>query len=274
MTDGLFERAGAAAEAIRARVDPFPEMAVVLGSGLSGFVDGLRDGVEIDYEDIPNFPRPTVVGHRGKLVVGSVGAARVAALAGRFHWYEGHGLATVTLPVRALQRLGVRTLILSAAVGAVRRSLRPGGLVCLTDHINLLGANPLRGTNDDRLGTRFPDLSAVYSPWLRSLAHDAAKRLGIDLEDGVYAAVSGPTYETPSEVRMLGTLGADVVGMSTVPEAIVARHAGMEVLGLALVTNWAAGIAATPITHEEVLQAGLEAAPRFAALVREIVQGV
>ena len=274
MSPGLFERAEEAAAVLRARIAPFPAAAVVLGSGLASFVDGLGDPVEVAYDEVPHLPRPTVEGHRGKLVVGSVGPVRIAALAGRSHWYEGHDLDTVTLPVRVLQRLGVRLLVLTAAVGAVRPTLRPGGLVCLSDHINLMGANPLRGPHDERLGPRFPDLSAVYSPRLRAIARQAASRLGIALDEGVYAAVSGPTYETPAEIRMLAALGADVVGMSTVPEAIVARHAGMEVLGLALVTNWAAGLAETPISHEEVLQAGREAAPRLTALLREVFPNV
>jgi purine-nucleoside phosphorylase len=198
----------------------------------------------------------------------------VAVLAGRFHAYEGHDLATVTRPVRVMQRLGVDTLIITAAVGGLRKDLAPGTLVCLTDHLNLHGANALGGPHDERLGPRFLDLSAVYDAPLRELAVRLAAEQGIALAQGVYASVPGPTYETPAEVRMLARLGADVVGMSTVPEAIVARHAGMRVLGLALVTNWAAGISESPISHEEVLQAGREAAPRVAELLRALVAAI
>lgn len=271
MNASTYDRAEAAAVRIREGTNEFPDAAIVLGSGLSGLVDSLGDPIVVDYSQIPHFPRPTVYGHLGRLVVGTLAARRIAVLAGRFHWYEGHDLETVTLPIRVLQRLGVSTLVLTAAVGGLRKNLRPGGLVCLTDHLNLLGVNPLRGTNDDRLGTRFPDLSAVYDPALRAAAKSVAASQGIPLEEGIYAAVSGPSYETPAEVRMLAALGADVVGMSTVPEAIVARHAGMRVLGLALVTNWAAGISETPITHQEVLEAGRAAAPRLEALLRGVL---
>jgi purine-nucleoside phosphorylase len=194
------------------------------------------------------------------------------ALQGRFHYYEGHDLDAVTFPVRMLRRLGVGTLILTAAAGGVGAGLKPGDLVCLSDHLNLIGHNPLRGPNDDRLGVRFPDMSEVYSSRLRVLADEEARGLGMALKSGVYACMPGPSYETPAEIRMLRTLGADVVGMSTVPEAIVARHSGMEVLAFALVSNAAAGVVATPIHHDEVLRAGREAAPRLGALIEGVIR--
>jgi purine-nucleoside phosphorylase len=268
----LYDRAQAAANVIRQAVPDFPAVAVVLGSGLGAFADSLREPCVIPYASIPHFPQPTVAGHHGNLIAGSLGGVRLAVLQGRFHFYEGHALETVTLPIRMLQRLGVRTLILTAATGGIRDTLRPGDIVCLLDHLNLIGFNPLRGPNDDRLGARFPDMSEVYSRRLRQLAATEADRLGIAMHEGVYACMSGPSYETPAEIRMLRALGADVVGMSTVPEAIVARHAGMDVLAFAIVSNWAAGIAATPISHEEVLAAGREVGPRLGQLIGAVVQ--
>jgi purine-nucleoside phosphorylase len=266
----IVERADEAASAIRALAG-IPQFAIVLGSGLGSFAERLVDATTIPYDRIPHFPRPTVVGHHGNLVIGSIGAARVAAFQGRFHYYEGHELPAVTFPVRVLQALGVRTLVLTAATGGIRESLRAGDLVCLCDHLNLLGSNPLRGPNDDRLGPRFPDMTEVYSRRLRALAAEEAAKLGLPLTEGVYAALPGPSYETPAEIRMLRTLGADVVGMSTVPEAIVARHAGMEVLALALVTNSAAGVTGEPISHEDVLAAGREASRKIGALIAGLV---
>lgn len=267
----LHEKAAEAALAIAERVPDFPRTAVVLGSGMGGFVDGLTDAEAIPYGLIPHFPPTSVVGHLGNLVVGSVGSARVAALQGRFHAYEGHNLRTVTFPIRVLQTLGVRTLILTAATGGIREDLRPGDLVAITDHLNLIGENPLRGPNDDRFGTRFPDMTEVYSERLITLAAGVAAALGVPLDEGVYACLPGPSYETPAEIRMLRTLGADVVGMSTVPEAIVARHAGMDVLAFAIVANAAAAISGAPISHTEVLQAVEQAGPRLSSLIAAVV---
>jgi purine-nucleoside phosphorylase len=268
----LHERASAAATTIRASVADFPATAVVLGSGLGVLAELLEGTTIVPYHRIPHFPEPTVAGHQGNLFAGMLGGTRIAALQGRFHYYEGHTLETVTFPVRVLQLLGVRTLILTAATGGIRDTLQPGDLLVLRDHINGLGANPLRGTNDERLGVRFPDMSEVYSATLRRLAAAEADTLGIALHEGVYACMPGPSYETPAEIRMLRTLGADVVGMSTVPEAIVARHAGMDVLAFAVVSNWAAGIAETPISHEEVLAAGRQVGPKVAALIEGVVR--
>jgi purine-nucleoside phosphorylase len=268
---GLFERAEQAAAAVREAVPNLTKVAVVLGSGLGPLADRLTDRVIVPYAEIPHFPAPTVAGHHGNLIAGTLSEARVIYLQGRFHYYEGHDLDTVTFPVRVLRLLGVETLVLTAATGGVNTDFRPGDVVALSDHLNLIGRNPLRGPNDDRLGTRFPDMSEVYSRGLRALALEEARRLGVPLRTGVYACLSGPSYETPAEIRMLRTLGADVVGMSTVPEAIVARHTGMEVLAFALVTNAAAGVTGAPITHEEVLEAGRQAVPRLGGLIEAVV---
>ncbi len=260
-----------AAEAVLPALGEPARVAVVLGSGLGPLADRMRDRVVIPYATIPHFPVPTVAGHPGNLVAGTFGSGRVVMLQGRFHYYEGHELDVVAFPVRVLRRLGVETLILTAAAGGIGAGLVPGDLVCLSDHLNLIGHNPLRGPNDDRLGVRFPDMSEVYSSRLRMMADEEAKELGMALKPGVYACLPGPSYETPAEIRMLRVLGADVVGMSTVPEAIVARHAGMEVLAFALVSNAADGVVATPIHHDEVLEAGREAGPRLGALIEGVV---
>ncbi len=270
-TGDLVTRAAEAAAAIRAVIPEPPSIAVVLGSGLNSLVEGLAEALTIPYSKVPHFPVPTVAGHAGNVVVGKLEGASVLMLQGRFHYYEGYPLQLVTFPVRVLQFLGVRTLILTAATGGIRSELRPGNLVCLADHLNLLGSNPLRGPHDDRLGARFPDMTEVYSKRLRSLAREEGKRLGINLIPGVYACLPGPSYETPAEIRMLQALGADVVGMSTVPEAMVARQAGLEVLAFALVTNAAAGVTGTPISHQEVLDAGKKATPMLAKLIRRVV---
>jgi purine-nucleoside phosphorylase len=267
----LFDRVETAAHFLQRKVEQPPNIAIVLGSGLGVLADRLQDPISIPYAEVPHFPAPTVHGHRGNLVFGKLGSTRIAALQGRFHYYEGHDLEAVTFPIRVMKALGVKTLILTAATGGIHPDYRPGDLVCLTDHLNLIGSNPLRGPNDDRLGLRFPDMTRVYSLELRKLALEEATRLGMILREGVYACLPGPSYETPAEIRMLRTLGADVVGMSTVPEAIVARHSGLDVLAFALVTNAAAGITGAMITHEEVIEAGREAGERLGDLIAAIV---
>ena len=270
----LFDRAEEAATAIRRFVASVPKVAVVLGSGLGSLADRLDDRVVVPYAEIPRFPAPTVVGHQGNLIAGSLGKAAVVFLQGRFHDYEGHDLDAVTFPVRVLKRLGVEVLVLTAATGGINKLYRPGDLVALADHLNLIGRNPLRGPNDDRLGPRFPDMSGVYSRRLHAIADEEATRLGLVLHSGIYACLPGPSYETPAEIRMLRALGADVVGMSTVPEAIVARHSGMEVLAFALVTNAAAGVTGEAISHENVLEAGRKAVPRLGSLIEAVVERV
>ncbi len=269
--DDLFDQIEQASASVRKAVGTFPKIAVTLGSGLGHLVDELRDARVLDYSEIPFFPVPTIAGHAGKLCTGLLGGVPVAMLQGRVHYYEGNGLDRVTFPTRVLQRLGVKSIILTAATGGVALNLHKGDLVCLTDHINGLGFNPLRGPNDDRFGTRFPDMSEVYSVHLRSVAHEEAMKLGITLKSGVYYAMPGPSYETPAEIRMLRTLGADVVGMSTVPEAIVARHGGINVLGFAMVTNAAAGVTGETIHHAEVLDVAEEAGKRLGKIIAAVV---
>ncbi len=267
----LFERIEAAAASIRQTIGEFPATAIVLGSGLGHLAEQVASPRIVAYADIPGFPTPTIEGHQGNLIVGRLGSAAVAMLQGRVHYYEGYDLETVTFPIRVLAHLGVTTLILTAATGGIDLSLKKGDIVCLTDHINGLGCNPLRGSNDLRLGKRFPDMTAVYSARLRSIALEEAALLGIVLKPGVYFALPGPSYETPAEIRMLRTLGADVVGMSTVPEAIVARHGGMDVLAFAMVTNAAAGITGEMIDHAEVIDVAQEAGRRLGRIIEQVV---
>jgi purine-nucleoside phosphorylase len=261
-----------AAAWLRERIGPTPDVAIVLGSGLGDFTTTLGDATSIDYREIPHWPAASIVGHAGKLVVGSLGGKRVAALSGRVHYYEGHDLRTVTFATRVLGMLGVKTLVLTNAAGGINLDFDPGTLMVIDDHINLLGSNPLVGPNDDRLGPRFPDMSQVYSLRLRTIADDAARAQKSPLAHGVYVAVHGPSYETPAEIRYLRTIGADAVGMSTVPEAIVARHMGMEVLGISCITNMAAGVLPQPLVHDEVMEVARRVRERFGALLRGIVE--
>lgn len=264
----MLERIDTIATTLRERFGPPPDVAVVLGSGLGAFATTLEERADAAYGDV-GLPSSGVVGHAGRLVVGRVGDRRAAVLAGRIHAYEGHELATVVLPVRVMARWGVRGVILTSAVGAVDATLRPGTVVVVHDHLNFLGGNPLRGPNLDALGPRFPDLGSLYTPARRRLASEAA---GEPLPEGVYAAMPGPSYETPAEIRMLERLGARVVGMSTVPEAIAAGHAGMDVLALSVVSNLAAGLSPTPLSHAEVTEAMDAAAPRIVRLLGELVR--
>ncbi|HUE02452.1 MAG TPA: purine-nucleoside phosphorylase [Bryobacteraceae bacterium] len=241
---------------LESRTTARPRVAVVLGSGLGAFADELADRTEIPYVGIPGWPASTAIGHAGKLVFGKLGALDVAVMAGRVHLYEGYTPAQVTYGVRVLGSLGVRSIVFTNAAGGINLELERGGLVLISDHINLQGSNPLVGANDEDLGPRFPDMSEAYSRELRTLAHEVGSEIGIRLAEGVYAAVLGPSYETPSEIRYLRTIGADVVGMSTVPEVIAANHMGMRVLGLSCVTNMAAGILPQKISHAEVLETG------------------
>ncbi len=267
MTEGLAE----AVEAVRSRTPLQPSVGVILGSGLGGFADAIEDAVAIGYEEIPGWPASTAIGHAGQLVLGSFGGVPVAAMKGRAHLYEGHAPAKVVFGVRVLGSLGVRTLVLSNACGAVDTSLSPGQLALVSDHLNLQGSSPLVGANDDELGPRFPEMSDAYDPALRAAAREAAARLGIPLGEGVYAAWLGPAFETPAEIRMMRALGADLVGMSTVPEVLAARHLGIRCLAISCVTNMAAGVLPEPIEHERVLEIGARAAGDLVALLREIV---
>ena len=261
-----------AADAVRSRIRDVPQIGVVLGSGLGDFAGSLADAVTMPYGDLPHWPVSRVIGHDGKLVIGTVRGRTVAALAGRSHMYEGHGGATVTFAVRALGLLGVRTMILTNAAGGVNTGFSQGALMVIDDHINLMGTNPLVGINDDRLGPRFPDMTEVYSARLRRIADTAGRAIGLLLPHGIYVAVLGPSYETPAEIRYLRTIGADAVGMSTVPEAIVARHMGMEVLGVSCITNMAAGVLPKPLDHAEVMETARRIRGQFIALVENIVE--
>jgi purine-nucleoside phosphorylase len=255
---------------IRSR-GPAPDVAIVLGSGLGDFARTLEDGVSMPYAELPHWPVSRIIGHEGRLVIGSLAGRRVAALSGRVHFYEGHDLRTVTFATRVMGRIGVKTLILTNAAGGINVKLTPGTLMIIDDHINLLGSNPLVGPNEDRFGVRFPDMSEVYSKRLRALAADAAEAQGIAIGRGVYVAVHGPSYETPAEIRFLRTIGADAVGMSTVPEALVARHMGIEVLGLSCITNAAAGVLPQPLNHDEVMEVARRVRDAFASLLEGIV---
>ncbi len=246
-------------------------VAITLGSGLGAYADSLPDAVTIPYEDIPHFPVPTVAGHGGKLVSAVFGDTGVLILAGRVHYYEGRPLSDLVFGTRLAVVNGCRTVVLTNAAGGCGDGLQPGDLVLLRDHINLTGQSPLIGPNDERLGPRFPDMSTVYPAALRARAHDAAAAAGTSLKEGVYAWFTGPAYETPAEVQMARRLGADLVGMSTVPEAVAAQHLGADVVGISLVTNLAAGIADHPLSHEEVTAAGRDAQHRFAAIIDHLL---
>ena len=241
---------------IQGHTDVRPSIGVVLGSGLGAFADELTERIDIPYADIPGWPHSTAVGHAGKLIVGKLGALDVAVMAGRAHLYEGYAMHQVTFGVRVLQSIGAHSMVFTNAAGGINLALERGGLVLISDHINLQGGNPLVGPNDDRLGPRFPDMSEAYSRAYRQIAKDVAAEQCIAITEGVYAAMLGPSYETPAEIRYLRAIGADVVGMSTVPEVIVANHMGMKVLGISCVTNMAAGILPQKINHEEVLETG------------------
>lgn len=260
-----------AVAAIRERADLTPRVGVVLGSGLGSFADALEDTVEIAYADIPGWPVATALGHAGTLVLGTFGGVPIAVMRGRAHLYEGLPPAKVVFGVRVLGLLGARTLVLTNAVGAISESFEPGQLVLVSDHLNLQGKSPLVGPNDDDLGPRFPDLSDAYDPELRAAARAAADRIGLDLGEGIYAAWLGPAFETPAEIRMLRTLGADTVGMSVVPEVLAARHMGIRCLAISCVTNLAAGISPEPIEADHVLEVGARAAGSLVSLLRELV---
>jgi purine-nucleoside phosphorylase len=265
-------RLAALVAAVRARTDLVPEIGIVLGSGLGGLSDDLEDAVAIPFADLPGWPAATAPGHVGRLLLGRLADRPVVMLQGRFHVYEGNDPGLVVQPVLLFERLGARAVVLTNAAGGVDPAFGPGTLMVIRDHINLTGRTPLLGPNADALGERFQDLTDAWSPRLREALHAAGRAEGIDLAEGVYVGLLGPQYETPSEVRMLRTLGADAVGMSTVLECIAARWVGLEVCGVSLVTNAGAGYTGEPLTHEEVLAAGAEAGPRLARVIRRFVR--
>jgi purine-nucleoside phosphorylase len=266
-----YARAERAAKFILSKTKLRPKIALVLGSGLGAFADELTDATRIPYEKIPGFPRSTAIGHAGRLVIGKSGNVAVAAMQGRVHFYEGYSAQQVAFPMRVFGCMGIRAAILTNAAGGINLEFKQGALVVIRDHINLQGTNPLIGPNDERFGPRFPDMSAAYWKPYRESALGEAKRLDMEVSEGVYAALSGPSYETPAEIRYLRTIGADLVGMSTVPEVIVARHMGIRVLGISCVTNMAAGILDQPIEHSEVLETGERVKAQFIALLRAML---
>lgn len=260
-----------AVKRIRQETELEPTVGVVLGSGLGGLADAVDDRIEIRYDEIPGWPVSTAVGHEGVLVVGTVEGVPLAVMRGRAHVYEGVGAARAVFGVRVLGRLGVDTLVVTNAAGAIDESYRPGMLVLISDHVNLMGTSPLVGPNDEVLGPRFPDMGDAYDPELRRIAREAAARLGLEVGEGVYAAWLGPQFETPAEIRLMRAVGGDLAGMSTVPEVIAARHMGIRCLGISVVTNMAAGVGPGKLDHGEVLAVGAEAQPRLTALLRELL---
>jgi len=266
-----FSRAERAADFVLSKTKLRPRVALVLGSGLGRFADELTAASPIPYGRIPNFPHSTAVGHRGRLVVGKAAGVAVAAMQGRVHLYEGYSAREVVFPMRVLGRMGIRAAILTNAAGGINSGYRQGALVVIRDHINLQGINPLIGANDERFGVRFPDMTEAYAKGYREIALAEAARLGIEVHEGVYAALPGPSYETPAEIRYLRTVGADLVGMSTVPEVIAARHMGIRVLGISCVTNMAAGLLDKPLSHGEVLETTALVGSQFVALLRAVI---
>ncbi|NDI34276.1 purine-nucleoside phosphorylase [Chengkuizengella sediminis] len=256
---------------IKGKLKQSPEVGLILGSGLGVLADQIESAMEIPYEEIPHFPVSTVEGHDGKLVIGLLEGRNVLMMKGRFHLYEGYTDEVVTFPIRVMKELGIKTLVVTNAAGGVNTSFEPGNLMLIQDHLNFTGKNPLIGPNDNELGARFPDMSEAYSKRLRAIAESVASDLQINIQQGVYIGLLGPSYETPAEIRMLRILGADAVGMSTVPEVIAARHAGIEVLGISCISNMAAGILDQPLSHDEVMETTEKVKEQFLGLVKGIL---
>ena len=256
---------------IRSRIEFTPEIAVILGSGLGPLAKEIESPLVIPYEEMPHFRVSTVAGHAGELIAGTISGRRVLVMNGRFHFYEGHPMEIVTLPIRVFARLGIKDLIVTNAAGGIKDSISPGSLMLISDHLAFMCPSPLNGPNLDEFGPRFKDMTDVYTPALRDLARSTADRLGIDLDEGVYCYFRGPQYETPAEIRAVRLLGADAAGMSTVPEAITARHCGMRILGISLITNKAAGLGSSQLSHEEVGETARRSEQNFVKLVRNII---
>ena len=267
-----FEASVSAAAFVRSKLDRSPTIALILGSGLGAFADELEDAVKIPYGEIPNFHASTVAGHAGQLVVGRKWGLDIVAMQGRVHAYEGLGMKQVVFPLRTMWQLGARTLIVTNAAGGVNPAFKPADLMCIRDHLNLTGDNPLTGENDERFGPRFPDMTTAYTPRLREVAKSVASGLGFDLREGVYAGMLGPAYETPAEVQLVHRLGGDAVGMSTVPEVIVASHMKMEVLGISCITNAAAGLTGEALDHSEVTDVATMVRERFISLLDGVLR--
>lgn len=268
---GDYERAERAAKFVLSKTKLRPKIALVLGSGLGAFADDFSEAVKVPYARIPDFPVSTAIGHAGNLVIGKVGDIAVAGMQGRVHFYEGYSMAEVAFPVRVLGRMGVKAVVLTNAAGGINTEYKQGCLVVIRDHINLHGSNPCTGPNDERLGPRFFDMTTAYDRAYRDIALEEGRKLGIDIQQGVYCILNGPSYETPAEIRAMRTLGADLAGMSTIPEVIAARHMGIRVLGISCVTNMAAGVLDQPINHEEVLETGERVKTQFVALLRAVI---
>jgi purine-nucleoside phosphorylase len=271
LIEDQFTCAETAGKFILQRTPLRPKIGLVLGSGLGGFADSLTDAIRIPYADIPAFPRSTAIGHAGQLVIGKSGAVPVAAMQGRVHLYEGYSAQEVAFPMRVFGRMGIRSVILTNAAGGINPNYQQGALVLIRDHINLQGDNPLVGPNDDHFGLRFPDMTQAYAKEYRAIAREEGGKLGMNLHEGVYTAMRGPSFETPAEINYLRTIGADLVGMSTVFEVIAARHMGIKVLAISCVTNMAAGILDQPLSHEEVLETGERVKASFEALLRAVL---
>jgi len=263
-----------ATDYIQTKYSDKPTIGLILGSGLGAIADNIEDATKISYSDIPHFPVSTVKGHAGQLVIGKLENKTVIAMQGRFHYYEGYDMESVTFPVRVMKQLGVKKLIVTNAAGAVNKNFNPGDLMIISDHLNLQGTNPLIGKNVEEQGTRFPDMSTAYDPDLISLAHNAGKKLNIKLREGVYACMTGPSFETPAEIRMLRILGADAVGMSTAPEVIVANHARIKCLGISCITNMATGVLDKPLNHKEVIETSTRIKNIFINIIMEIIQNI
>uniref|UniRef100_A0A1S2M486 Purine nucleoside phosphorylase n=2 Tax=Anaerobacillus isosaccharinicus TaxID=1532552 RepID=A0A1S2M486_9BACI len=257
---------------LRKKVSVQPEIGLILGSGLGVLAEEIENPVKIPYDEIPGFPVSTVEGHAGQLVIGTLQGKQVITMQGRFHYYEGYSLERVTFPVRVMKELGVKSVIVTNAAGGINEDFTPGDLMIITDHINNFGDNPLIGPNDPAVGVRFPDMSTAYSKTLVKLAKDVARELEIEIKEGIYVGNTGPSYETPAEIKMLRTLGGDAVGMSTVPEVIVARHSNLEVLGISCISNMAAGILDQPLTHDEVIETTEKVRSNFLSFIKEIVK--
>ena len=266
-----YTQANSAAQFLLSKAKLRPKIAMVLGSGLGGLADELSEAFRIPYAQIPSFPHPTAIGHAGQMVIGKVGSVAVAAMQGRVHFYEGYSSREVAFPIRVFARMGIRAVVLTNAAGGINLDYQQGALVVISDHINLQGQNPLIGQNDDRFGTRYPDLTQAYWKPYREFTLEEARKLGLTVYQGVYAAMTGPSFETPAEIRYLRTIGADLVGMSTISEVIAARHMGLRVLAISCVTNMAAGILDQILTHKEVLETGERVKGAFMALVKAVL---
>jgi purine-nucleoside phosphorylase len=272
--ENVMQKMQIAAEAINGKINEQPTIGLILGSGLGELADEIENAVKIDYNDIPNFPVSTVEGHAGRLVIGQLHNKTVVAMQGRFHFYEGYSMQEVTFPVRVMKALGVETIIVTNACGGMNSEFAAGDLMLITDHINMTGQNPLIGRNEAELGPRFPDMSRAYTPQLVEKVEEVAAKLDIKLQKGVYAGITGPTYMTPAELIMVRNLGADTIGMSTVPEVIVASHMSMKVIGISCITDMAIGEELEPLTHEQVVEVANRTKPKFINLVKNIVSNI